>query len=198
MSTALVVRTSTNALLDELLLRPINPVGQPGERAGTELNVILPAPGGMRFKNLGEDSTEQGQEPRPKISPFIPLDRNPPPLRRFELLQAFEATVLEVSADSFWAELHDLSNPSNPPETVELPLSEISKPDQSLLQPGSIFYWSIGYETSPTGQIRRISEIRLRRTPEWSQQTLDSMLARAAKWSKRFSDNGADNPTTGE
>jgi hypothetical protein len=146
--------------------------------------------------NWAHGSTEQAQESKSQINPLVSFQRSPSPLRRFEVLQCFEGTIQEVNADSFWAELRDLTNTSNPPESIELPRSEVSAPDHPLLEPGGIFYWSIGYETSPTGQIRRVAEIRMRRSPEWSERTIASVQAQAAEWFKRLASNGAENSTS--
>src|SRR5262249_11691389 len=131
------------------------------------------------WENPPVNLTELGQENGEEIGPFIDLSRGHTLPRRFELLQAFEGIVQDIGKSTFWAELLDLTDTANPPESAELPLSEISVPDRPLLEPGSVFYWSIGYETSSTGQIRRVSELRLRRTPQWSQRVMNSIQEKA-------------------
>jgi hypothetical protein len=201
MLTATLAKT-TNTTEDELLLKRFTPSPLGKEEVIVGRGTILPSP----YPNISTahrcaanpaNSTEQRQESS-KIQPSISLNLNPISPRVFDLLQSFEGLVQEVGQDSFWAELLDLTTPTNPPETIELPLSEISKPDQHLLEPGSVFYWSIGHETSPTGQIRRVAEVRFRRTPEWSQRTIESIHARAAELFRRFNEDGAGNPSTGQ
>lgn len=122
----------------------------------------------------------------------VPLERLQPasvsgvPTRRFEVLQQWEGTVTDADDDTFWADLRDLTTPSSPTEIVEVPVAEIAVSDRTLLQPGSVFYWSVGYETTPGGQIRRVSEIRLRRTPMWTQRGLDSVRLRGQQLFEQF------------
>src|SRR5437867_457410 len=84
--------------------------------------------------NLAEKMTAQAQDDRFKARP-IRLRDNQVPQRRFELLQQFEGAVTEVENDSFWAELLDLTNRSNPPEFVELLVAEIPIADRELIAP---------------------------------------------------------------
>jgi hypothetical protein len=158
---------------------------------------LLPSPAFVaeRPENRELDATGQPQESGRKVNPYFQLNRHQSPIRPFTLLQAFEGLVEELNGDYFFARLHDLTCPSNPVETAELPLADISLPDRPLLQPGSIFYWSIGHETKPTGQIQRVSEIRLRRMPQWTQQAMDAVDARAEQLSEWFNTNGENNAT---
>jgi hypothetical protein len=115
--------------------------------------------------------------------------------RKIDLLQQWEALVTEVTDDAEWAEIIDLTDPSNAAEVVEIPFAEFAVSDRPLLQPGSVFYWSIGYETSPGGTIRRVSEIRVRRTAAWSPRTIASLKARACEFSLEFGNGDNDSPT---
>lgn len=168
-----------------------------GDRCAADFekpDTILPAPTPSvpEFdvsENGIQPSTEQPQEMRHEITPLIRLSMPRPPQRRFEIVQQWEGVVTDIEADAVFAELLDLTNPSHSREVVELPLIEISEADQRILRPGSVFYWAIGYERSVGGQIRRVSEIRLRRTPIWSQHQIDSVKARAKKLYERYSGN---------
>ena len=105
-----------------------------------------------------------------------PLIRLPPgslPKERVRVLQQWEGVVTGTTKDSFFAELQDLGESSLPLEVVEVAIEEVSKDDRPMLVEGAVFYWSIGYETSPGGQLKRMSEIRLRRTPRWTKRTLE-------------------------
>lgn len=114
------------------------------------------------------------------------------PVRRFQILQQWEGVVTSVEADSLWGDLQDLTDPSNPLEIAEIPLREFALSDRPLLEPGSVFYWSIGHETTLGGQIRRVSEIRVRRTPVWSQQALDRVRSLGKQLHERFGSGSAD------
>jgi hypothetical protein len=152
---------------------------------------ILPEPPQKRpdnkqMENVSGGSTEQEQDPQIGIGPVVRLIGKDVAPRRFEILQQWEGVVSKVEGVALWAELLDMTKCSNPAEEVELPLAEIPIADRELLGPGSVFYWSIGYETSPGGQIRRVSEIRLRRAPLWSQGMIDAAKAKAKELWNRF------------
>lgn len=87
---------------------------------------------------------------------------------RIKLLQQWECVVSRVNEDSVECEMHDLTDESMPVEYAEVYLDEFSVFDRSLLCEGAVFYWSIGHETKMTGQIRRYSELRVRRMPSLS------------------------------
>ena len=112
-------------------------------------------------------------------SPLIRLAAGSLPKERIRVLQQWEGVVTDVGEDSFWADLQDLGDSSLPIEIVELPIEEGPEDDRDLLVEGGIFYWSIGYETSVGGQLRRMSEIRLRRTPRWTKRAIQRVRQRA-------------------
>lgn len=104
---------------------------------------------------------------------------------RFDLRQQWEGTVVELSGDGFTVNLRDLTNPAGPEESAELFLEDVSEGDRAAVEPGAIFYWSVGYEDTPRGRERK-SIIRFRRLPGWSRRELDAMRARAADLSSYF------------
>ena len=111
-----------------------------------------------------------------------PLIRLPPgtlPKERVRVLQQWEGVVTDTTDDSFFAELQDLGKPLVPLEIVEVAIDEVPEDDRSLLVEGAVFYWSIGYETSPGGQLKRMSEVRLRRTPRWTKRSLQQAKKQA-------------------
>jgi hypothetical protein len=99
--------------------------------------------------------------PVPKVVP----PRAVPTLRQ---LQLWEGTVIECQNGSFVARATDRTKPSNPAELVAFELEEISPEDRKLVQPGASFYWTIGVERSPAGQITNIERLNFRRLPGWS------------------------------
>lgn len=87
------------------------------------------------------------------------------PRDRIKLLQQWECVVSEVHADCVECEMHDLTDESKPVECAEIYLDEFNEFDRALLCEGTVFYWSIGHETKRTGQVRRYSDLRVRRMP---------------------------------
>lgn len=157
----------------------------------TEPRVYSPGP--RQDEDAHADATEHLQEAICEdITPFVRLTTPGAPYRRFEVLQQWEGVVSKVTEDSVWADLVDLTDRSRSEEVVELPLAEISEADRSILEPGSVFYWAIGREWSPGGQMRRVSEIRVRRTPQWTQRSVDALKAKALTLMERFNGNSED------
>lgn len=87
---------------------------------------------------------------------------------RTQLVQQWEGVVTEVRDADFDVLLHDLTDRSRARESATIPLEEVSDCDKRLVQPGGVFYWSIGYELR-AGSKRRFSDIRFRRLPAWTQ-----------------------------
>jgi len=81
--------------------------------------------------------------------------------RQFVALARWEGAVLEKFATYFVAEVIDLD--SNERAVAEFDLEELSRADVDLCEPGSLFYWSIGYDVKESGQRNRASVIRFRR-----------------------------------
>jgi hypothetical protein len=109
--------------------------------------------------------------------------------RRIQVLQQLEGVVLECGAEDFTAELRNLTEKKTAPEFAEFSYAEVSQPDRPLLQRGAVFYWVVGYDTNPTGQITRISEIRFRRSPKWSSRKLRIAAERAAQRLRGMNEN---------
>jgi len=102
----------------------------------------------------------------------------PPPHfpRRAELLQEWDGRVLAIAngGKELVALLRDLTVPSNPEEEITLDMMEVSEGDRPLVLKGALFYWTIGYEYGPGGQLTRFSRIRFRRIPSLSRRELDA------------------------
>ncbi|GMU60013.1 MAG: hypothetical protein AMXMBFR34_17760 [Myxococcaceae bacterium] len=104
---------------------------------------------------------------------------------RFDLRQQWEGIVAAVSGDTFTATLKDLTDPAVTEESAELFLEDVGESDRNLVEPGAVFYWSVGYEDTPRGRERK-SIIRFRRLPGWSRQQLNSVKEKTAELSKYF------------
>lgn len=188
MATALMIKPSVNLRSTMASVQDFSDVA---ELDIEDPSIILPSPPQAVAREnrtaIVDTDKEHLLEPREleAVGPVIRLRSDVPP-RRFEILQQWEGTVTSIEQDAFWADLRDLTVPSNPTEIVELPIDEVAISDRLLLQPGSVFYWSVGYETSSGGQIRRVSEIRLRRTPVWSRRALEAAKSLGQELFERF------------
>ena len=85
-----------------------------------------------------------------------------------QLLQLWEGRVLLRGKDEFTAVVQDKTVSTNPDEEVVIPLSELGEEDISLALPGAVFYWSIRYEQEVGMPRQRVTRIRFRRLPSWS------------------------------
>lgn len=162
-----------------------------------ELDAVLPKPAMKPKRDPLEvlESPSEEASVEKDFAPLIRLSSGQTSPRQFRMLQQWEGIISEVGSDSVWAELRDLTDGTKSPEVVELGLDEISEADRPLLEPGSVFYWSIGYEQTRGGQRRRISEVRVRRTPEWSQHAIDQLKRKAAEMLRQFGGDCEHNPT---
>lgn len=100
------------------------------------------------------------------IPMFSVPPKNKPVKEYFSALQKWEGFVIEVGDDVFRARLIPIAG-EGPDQEAGIYISEISDGDRSLLRPGAVFYWSIGYLERPSGRIRA-SIIRFRRLPRWT------------------------------
>jgi hypothetical protein len=112
------------------------------------------------------------------IAPVMFLRREPIVQNRFVPLQKWEGTVLQILEDSFFARLVDLTS-GGVDEEAEFPVEEVSDADRSLITPGAVFYWNIGYIDSISGQRTRASMIRFRRLPVWRPEELERARRKA-------------------
>lgn len=115
--------------------------------------------------------------------------------QRSQVLQQWEGTVEEVRSDSFGARLRNLSVDGAPDEWATLLLDEISDDERSLVKPGAVFYWSIGYLIEPYGQRRTASTIYFRRLPAWGAQDQVRALLLADSYRDIFSDDLSERST---
>lgn len=102
----------------------------------------------------------------------------------FISLQRWEGHVIKITRSSFWARLFNFSD-SGIVEEAKFSKEEIDKQDEDLLDIGSIFTWNIGYLDRPSGR-SRISIIRFRRLPTWSQCELAKAKSEAAQFIELF------------
>lgn len=138
-----------------------------------------------------EPNASQTLEPVP--DPIIKGPRLNVDGRRFIVQQQWEGIVLRLYDNSFEAELRDLTNFKNALEITELPLTEISETDRHLIRPGCVFYWVLGHETRNHGQISNVSEIRVRRMPNWEKADIEQLHRSGDSLFKQFNEDATQN-----
>lgn len=106
----------------------------------------------------------------------------------FDVRQQWEGVVTSVSEDEFGVVLRDTRNATAPEYEAVLPLEEIAEDDLALVKVGAVLYWTIGYKQSRTGQLERVSNIRLRRLPAWTQSDVRRVTEAAAEFDELFKD----------
>lgn len=95
-----------------------------------------------------------------------------PAREHFTVLQKWEGYVTEVRGVTFRARLQGLRGEESDQE-AEIFMEEVSPEDRDLIEAGAVFYWTIGYLDRPSGRLR-VSHIRFRRLPVWSERELDA------------------------
>lgn len=104
-----------------------------------------------------------------------------PNLERSISLQKWRCVITSVNRQdsTFIAKLINLTQ-KGIDEEAEFYIEEISDGDKELIAEGAIFYWNIGYHYSHTGQQTRISHIRFRRLPTWTEEEIQKAKDEAA------------------
>lgn len=124
---------------------------------------------------------------------IIPPRPERPAIVKYSTEQAYEGIVVEVNMHtaSFTARLIDLTN-NGPDEEGEFSFDELNG-DDSLVIPGALFTWVIGMQRRGTRD-QRVSEIRFRRIPPFSKQSIDRAEEEAKKLSQFFTMNYSADP----
>lgn len=117
-----------------------------------------------------ESSTQLSSE-RPRVSLPLPEPVFSASDTSFVALQEWEGYVIAINDDDFEARLLDLTARAKREEDeATIPFSEISEKERAEMRLGSIFRWAIGYEATPSGTRRRISQIVFRDLPVVTQR----------------------------
>jgi hypothetical protein len=98
--------------------------------------------------------------------PFVPPPSRPMQ-EYFKVNQKWEGYVTWVGHDSFGARLVPIIG-EGPEQEADIYLEEVDEEDRHLVEPGAIFYWSIGYYQANHGRMGA-SIIRYRRLPRLTQ-----------------------------
>ena len=132
------------------------------------------------------------------MGPIVPLKSGTIPTRRVSIEQTFEGIVIETTADSFFAELFDVTRPNNPIEIAAILLDEVADADRAIVAPVQCSIGAFGLSKTRAAVKKRVSEIRFRRAPSWSKRDIDR--ARAEEKAVRGHDCDApmDLPKTDE
>jgi hypothetical protein len=156
-------RYATAERFSATIWRPNKPLSNAHLMAGADTGVSQNGKSGHDY--TGGGLHRLGAPPvRPRVIEWRP--------ERFVTLAKWVGRVQEVDGESFVAVLRDQLN-DVPEEEVELPCAEVSPADRPLLEPGAVFYWTIGYRDRLAGQRTRESVISFRRLPPLSR---DDML----------------------
>ncbi|MGH6816459.1 MAG: hypothetical protein ACREC6_12215 [Hyphomicrobiaceae bacterium] len=143
-------------------------IGQPPEeRSGT---------GALEAAGQHRRSPTDGANPE-RMLPNVPVVavRHSPATASFHALQEWEGYVTGIGPETFTADLVDVTAASKQAEEqVELPLEELGHRQRAELKVGSVFRWAIGYETTPAGQRRRVSQLVFRQLPRWTQADINA------------------------
>ncbi len=113
----------------------------------------------------------------------LPLSPVPAPRRStLHALQEWEGHVVSVGDNAFVARLVDVTaGMEYESEEASIPLQELSDHDAARLEVGDIFRWVIGYERSPEGTRKRVSQIVFRDLPRMTEGDLHAGRA----WARR-------------
>lgn len=111
--------------------------------------------------------------------------RSSPEARKgtFLALQEWEGHVVSIEHDAFVAHLIDLSaEKAHESEEATVPIDELSDRDAANLTVGGIFRWVIGYERSPEGTRKRVSQFIFRDLPRMTEGDFQS----GREWANRI------------
>jgi hypothetical protein len=131
----------------------------------------------------GESYTLDINLPQPLLSPPSLVDRR----EYFHVTQKWEGYVIEVRQDVFLARLIPIKGEGSELE-AEIYLEDVELPDHALVEPGAVFYWSIGYFIKPSRNRIKASQIRFQLLPPRTKGELEKARARAAKLINLFDD----------
>lgn len=171
---------SGSAAIDYYAIREEQFTGEPIKRQFLFPSDIPPfrQPGWALGESYFEDTMdivrplEDTMDIRRQLTPVIHFKPTTSIRSRFLELQKWEGIVLQILKDTFIARLIDLTHGGSD-EEAEFSFEEVHIEDQSLIKPGAIFYWNIGY-LEDRGQRIRASVTRFRRVPTWKSEEIEA------------------------
>ena len=100
----------------------------------------------------------------------------------FDVIQEWEGYVRRVDQNEIFASLIDLTaGATYESDDARIPIEEISEKDTNRIVVGSIFRWIIGYERSPDGTQKRVSQIVFLDQPGISERDYE----KGKKWARK-------------
>ena len=123
-----------------------------------------------------------------KYDPFHYKIENKVAPDRFVALQTWQCIVIKVYKDTFLARVVNLYDENIEDEEVEFFSEDLYDDDLELLEPGAIFYWTVGHLIKRSGQKIRGHVIKFKRMPKWTSEELEDakMQAKKIKETLRF------------
>ncbi|MBI4536001.1 MAG: hypothetical protein HY708_06960 [Ignavibacteriae bacterium] len=88
----------------------------------------------------------------------------------FRAIQKWEGKVIRLADDTFTATLSPIVGDPTELE-AEMYVEDVTPDERHFIEPGAVFYWSIGYLERPSGRIRE-SVLRFRRLPVWTKDDI--------------------------
>ena len=140
------------------------------------------------------DVDDSGLTASDKKTPDVPIKLIPflDPLKgSFKMLQQWEGRVLEIRGSEFTAIISDKTTLEVEDQLVTVDTEDITPNEISLIEPGAVFYWSIGFFDYPGRGRSRESRIRFRRLMGPSKAD----IARSEKIGKKFAEFFKSNST---
>lgn len=104
----------------------------------------------------------------------------------FRVIQQWEGVVESIDKHFFYATLSDLTDKSQPKSDATFPLALVHKDDKALVEPGALFYLSIGQGRDTSGNIIDEHNLKFRRI-FWTRQDVIEMEERAKEWAELLS-----------
>lgn len=122
---------------------------------------------GTNKPNILDTKKDTNNEITPNNSNVYFIEKQPK-VGRSIALQKWVGLIKSVDLDNhiFNAKLINKTN-AGYDEYAEINFDEITEEDIELIEPGAVFYWTIGYHHNHNGQRTRFSQIRFRRLPNW-------------------------------
>jgi hypothetical protein len=137
----------------------------------------------------GKDGTDIFSTKEPEIRPRsqrLPFDVTDFTKPREEIRQRWRGVIVSSNEEELTVQLEDITNPENPNELVVLSMDEIDLKDQSLIEPGALFDWYIGYRQGQKYSRERFSTIRFRRLPSWTATEIQDAEKLAEEYANFF------------
>jgi hypothetical protein len=156
--------------------RPVHGISQTSPFTGLDTFSVSGTPRMTTPSQRVDPQIPTGVTVRPQLTTV--LQKKGPTLQTRQL---WEGTVTKVLESGFVATLRDKTEQSNPDEQALFDFNEVSLDDRRLISVGSSFYWVIGTEQTPAGQIKNVSTLRFRRLPSWTRSALEKAAVRARR-----------------